>query len=62
MSIQPDGENIRRAVKWLSAERQANPNVSVLKLIDEACLTFNLTPAEAAYLETFGKGDADSGQ
>ncbi len=58
MSIQPEGDNIRKAVKWFSAERQANPAVSALKLIDQACLTFNLTPAEAAYLEQLARGDS----
>jgi len=60
MSIQPEGENIRKAVKWLSAERQANPKVSALKLVDEACLTFNLTPAEAAYLDQLARGTSDA--
>jgi hypothetical protein len=57
MSIQPQGENLRKAVKWISAERQDNPDVSVNTLIDKACLTFNLTPAEAAGLEALLRGD-----
>jgi len=58
MSIQPQGENLRNAVKWISAERQDKPNAAVTALIDRACLTFNLTPAEAAALEALLRGDA----
>lgn len=50
-TIQPQGENLRRAVKWISAERRDNPKASLSKLIDQACLTYNLTPAEAADLD-----------
>ncbi|WP_054029397.1 hypothetical protein [Desulfatitalea tepidiphila] len=57
MTIQPEGENIRKAVKWLGAERQANPSVPLHKLIDQACLQFNLSPNEAAYLERLARGD-----
>jgi len=57
MSIQPQGENLRKAVQWISAERQDNPDASVNTLIDKACLTFNLTPAEAAALEELLRGD-----
>ncbi len=57
MSIQPQGENLRRAVKWISDQRRDDPEVSVNALIDRACLTFNLTPAEAAALEELLRGD-----
>lgn len=55
MSIQPQGENLRNAVKWIGAERKDNPDQSVQKLLDQACLAFNLTPAEAAFLESLVK-------
>ncbi len=57
MTIQPDGENIRKAVKWYSAERQERPEAPVLKLVDEACLKFNLSPKEAEYLDRLARGD-----
>ncbi len=57
MSIQPQGENLRKAVKWISDQRQDDPDMSVNTLIDRACLTFNLTPAEAAALEALLRGD-----
>lgn len=50
MSIQPKGEHIRKAVKWLSDERQYNPGKSIDKLISEASVRFDLTPNDEEYL------------
>ncbi len=49
-TIQPDSEQIRKAVKWVSAERQAAVNISNQKLIESAALQFNLSPMEVEYL------------
>jgi len=49
-TIQPDSEQIRKAVKWVSAERQEDTNKSTRKLIEDAALQFNLSPMEVAYL------------
>jgi hypothetical protein len=54
-TIMPDGEEIRKAVKWLSAERQQNPEKSVNKLAEEASLKFDLSPSESEYLLRFLK-------
>lgn len=51
MNIMPQGEHLRKAVKWISEQRQENPSKTMVKIIEEACLTFNLTPADALYLE-----------
>ena len=56
-TIQPEGEHLRKAVKWLSEEHKYNPDKSYAKLIEEACLKFNLSPKEAAYLAKFQKAD-----
>ena len=50
MSIQPDGEEIRRAVKWIAGERQADPEKPLKAFVEEACLKFDLSPLEADYL------------
>ncbi|MBW1695248.1 MAG: hypothetical protein JRH18_17425 [Deltaproteobacteria bacterium] len=50
MSIQPEGEEIRKAVKWISEEKRYNPGRSVQQLIEAACLKFDLSPLEAEYL------------
>ena len=50
MSIQPEGENLRKAVKWISEEEKAGSPKSRQQLMEAACLKFNLTPMEAEYL------------
>jgi hypothetical protein len=49
-TIQPEGENLRKAVKWIAAERKYDPGKKPAKLIEQACLKFNLSPREAEYL------------
>jgi hypothetical protein len=58
MSIQPEGEDLRKAVKWLSEERRFNPAKSPRKLVEAACLKFNLSPKDAEYLQRFVRGEA----
>jgi hypothetical protein len=53
MSIQPEGESVRKAVKYISEEKQATPEVSIQLLIQKACMRFDLTPRDAAFLEQF---------
>ena len=49
-TIQPEGEQIRKAVQWFSEEKQACPDKSRLKLLEEAGIKFNLSPVEEEYL------------
>ena len=50
MSIQPKGEDLRRAVKWVSEERKYNPEKEQKVLIEEACVKFDLSPLDADFL------------
>lgn len=50
MSIIPQGEDIRRAVKWISEMRRDEPGTDPRKLVEQACLKFNLSPIDAEYL------------
>jgi hypothetical protein len=50
MSIQPNGEDLRKAVKWISEERQFNPGKDFNTLIEEACMKFDLSPKDADFL------------
>ena len=56
-TIQSEGENLRKAVKWISDERQYGPAKKDSKLIEEACFKFNLSPADAEYLSNLLKKD-----
>ena len=53
MSILPEGEQLRRAVKWISDERSENPGTSLSALIGKACLKFDLPPKDAEFLAHF---------
>jgi len=46
----PDGEAIRRAVRWISDQRLADPSLKLAKAIDEAARRFDLSPLEADFL------------
>jgi hypothetical protein len=56
-TIMPEGENIRKAVKWISELRKDNTCPALNKLVEEACAKFDLSPKEANYLlDFFTKG------
>jgi hypothetical protein len=46
VSEQPKGESLRKAVQWISEQREERPAEKLAKLIDEASLRFDLSPAE----------------
>ncbi len=49
-TIMPQSELARKALAWISAER-AETGKPVSKLIEEACVRFNLGPKDAEYLQ-----------
>ncbi len=55
MSILPDGEELRKAVTWISEERQTDPETNISKLIESACMKFDLSPKDADFLTKFYK-------
>jgi hypothetical protein len=52
-TIMPEGENLRKAVKFVSEGIQHEPEKTVQALIEAACLRFNLSPKEESYLVRF---------
>jgi hypothetical protein len=61
MAAMPEGEAIRKAVKWISGNLQDDPNKSVQKLINEAVMRFDLSPKDAEFLTDFyRKGKTDT--
>ncbi len=54
-TIMPEGEALRRAVKWISAEIDDNPRKSVQKLVNEAVTRFDLSPKDTEFLMSFYK-------
>jgi len=46
MSILPDGEDLRKAVKWIDEQLQDKTEKSVSQLISDASLQFDLPPKD----------------
>jgi len=49
----PEGEDLRRAVKWISGNLQENPGQPVQPLVQEAIFKFDLSPRDADFLIGF---------
>jgi hypothetical protein len=54
-TIMPPGEDIRKAVQWLSEMQQSKTNIDPRKLVEQACIKFNLSPIDAEYLAKWVK-------
>lgn len=54
-TVMPEGEAIRKAVKWISAAHEDKPDISFNKLINEAVIKFDLSPLDAEFLQGFFK-------
>ncbi len=53
MGILPEGEQLRNAVRWISEMRQERKDANLSKLIGEACIKFDLSPADTEFLIRF---------
>ena len=57
MTVIPDNEQIKRAIRWISKQLQENENLSKSELINQATLRFDLSPKQAAFLISFYSED-----
>ena len=46
----PEGEAIRRALRWISEQRTADPTLKLAKVLDLAAQRFDLSPLEVDFL------------
>ncbi len=53
MSIQPQGEEIRKTVKWVSEQKIDHPEKKLNEIIEQACIMFNLSPKDSDFLARF---------
>lgn len=51
----PEGEHLRAAVRYIAERRTTQPGARLAALVDEACIQFDLTPAEGEFLLRFVK-------
>ncbi len=50
-AIQPAGEKVRKALRWVSETSQSNPEKTRPQLIKEAEIRFDLSPKECCFLD-----------
>ena len=60
-TIQPKGEKMRQAVKWISESLQENENRPIAVLIQEAGARYNLSPKEEEFLISFYRENSKQG-
>ena len=53
MSVFPEGERVRSAIRWVSAHLLEDPEQAVLPLAHQAAEKFDLTPKESEELIQF---------
>jgi len=49
-AILPNGEHVRRAVRWISDRRYEQADLSSVALVDEAARRFDLSPLEEEWM------------
>ena len=54
-TVQPQGEKLRNAVKWISEKRKENQDINLAKLVDDASFKFDLSPKDSQFLLRFVK-------
>ena len=59
-TIMPEGENVKKAVKWISAQLEEKNNEPLTVLIEDAVFKFDLSPKDGDFLTRFfGKRNAE---
>jgi hypothetical protein len=61
-TVMPEGEALRKAVKWISAEINEDRGKSVHKLVNEAVTRFDLSPKDTEFLMSFYKKGGSSSE
>jgi len=51
--VLPEGEDLRRAIKWISGSLQDSPDGPISVLVNEAVFKFDLSPKDADFLIAF---------
>ncbi len=49
----PEGEDLRRAVKWISEGLREDPDKKLFRLVEEAIFRFDLSPKDGEFLMNF---------
>ena len=52
-TLLPDGEELRKAVKWVSGEIQKNPDQPIQPLVQKSIFIYDLSPKDGEFLIGF---------
>ena len=52
-TVIPEGEAIKKAIRWVSNVLEEDPNADVLSLVNKAIAKFDLSPKDAEFLLGF---------
>ena len=52
-TIIPEGEDLHRAIKWISVHLQEEPDQPLRKLVQEAIFKYDLSPRDSDFLINF---------
>ena len=53
--LQQDGASLKNAIAWVSEQKELFPDKKNSKIVDEACIKFDLTPKDSEFLLRFWK-------
>lgn len=56
MTVIPENEQLKRAIKWISDQLMEDEHLHKLTLVNEATLRFDLDPKQSTFLINFYKG------
>jgi hypothetical protein len=51
--LQPKGEKLRQAVRWIAAQRLDDESKQLALLIQQASFKYNLSPKDELFLQAF---------
>jgi hypothetical protein len=61
-TIMPEGEEIQRAIKWISQNLEDKPDQPIFPLVEKAVFKFDLSPKDSDFLLTFFRKRKSGGQ
>ena len=52
-TVMPEGDALRKAIKWISECKESEPEVDLQEWVEEAITRFDLSPKDADFLIHF---------
>jgi hypothetical protein len=59
-TVMPQGESLKRAIKWVSGYLKEDPDTEKFSIIQDAVLRFDLSPKDEQFLYNFYRNAASN--